>query len=431
MRRVETEIRAGPVKSPDTVLDENDPGDDIAARFEYQHSYAAINAIRLTIERNQIDEIICENHEDFLLKRSSGTFIGTQIKTRKITLSPFKAGDVPVQHALIKFCQLDRKFPSYFDGFDFTTNHTFWDNEPSLHNLRWLLNELRERGGIKGLRANNPLRQFVEGIASSAGLSSQEVAATLIKTTVRGHASDIDHIRSAVREALCECPGVTDLPYATVASIAKAVVQLARDASTKALHGPITDLFASGTDLTQAMTDQLLDGKRICKTDVLAIIDQFSTDGKPYQDICVNALVTPADVPSDLVLAVRKLAKGGVEAARVTNIEDRIRSFEALFIEWSRKYGVEEATRRYSNILAAVQFEAAEAHATSEKGGVPYGSAMYADLAHRLMARAKSDSDQLYKCRPEHLMGAAGVLTQQCKTWWSPPFNVTEDGDGS
>lgn len=74
-----------------------------------------------------------------------------------------------------------------------------------------------------------------------------------------------------------------------------------------------------------------------------------------------------------------------------------------------------------------VQFEAAEAHANAEKAGAPYGSAMYAKLAERLKARVKTDPDQLYNCRPEHLIGAAGVLTQKCKTWWSLPFDVSAE----
>ncbi len=412
--------------SPDQILDKTDPGDDVAARFDYQHSYAAINAIRLIIGECEYVEIICENHEDYLLKNSVGKFIGTQIKTRKITLPPFKAGEQQVTKALGKFCLMDQKFPGCFEGFDFTTNYAFWENEQSLSNLPWLLATLRQRGGIKGLRENNPLRQFVEGIASSTGLSPQDVAATLIRTTVRGHESEITHIRSSVQEALCECPGIKNLPYAMVAAIAKAVIQLARDASAKALRGPITELFAPGTDLKKAVDDHLLAGKRICKADVLAVIDQFKGGCKPYQDIDVSTLITPADAPSDLVVAFRKLARGGVEAVRVTNIEDRVRSFEALFIVWSRKYGADEAKKYYNNVLAAVQFEAAEAHASAEKGAVPYGSAMYGALAERLMARARDDRDQLHGCRPEHLIGAAGVLTQHCKTWWSPQFNVAE-----
>lgn len=423
----ETIFGAKAVTSPDLILDKSDPGDDVTARFEYQHSYAAINAIQLITGEEKFVEVICENHEDFLLKHSSGKFIGIQIKTRKITLPPFKAGEVQVTNALGKLCLLDKKFPDCFDGFDFTTNHAFWENEQSLSNLPWLLATLRQRGGIKRLRKNNPLRQFVDGIAISTGLSSQDVAATLIRTTVRAHESEITHIRSNVQEALCECPGIEHLPYATVAAIAKAVVQLARDASTKALRGPITELFAPGTDLKKAVDDQLLAGKRICKADVLAVIDRLKGSSKPYQDVDMSTLVTPANAPSDLVVAFRKLAKGGVEAARVTNIEDRVRSFEALFIEWSRKHGADEATKRYKNVLAAVQFEAAEAHASTEKGEEPYGSAMYDVLAKRLIARARDDRDQLHGCRPEHLIGAAGVLTQQCKTWWSPQFNVAEE----
>lgn len=414
------------MKSPELVLDKADPGDDVAARFDYQHSYAAINAIRLITGEADCIEVICENHEDFLLKNGAGKFIGTQIKTRNITLPPFKAGEVQVTNALGKFCQLDQKFPGCFEGFDFTTNHAFWESEQSLNNLPWLLATLRERGGIKGLRENNPLRQFVDGIANKIGLSPQDVANTLLRTTVRGHEAEIAHIRSSVQEALCTCPGIEDLPYTTVAAIAKALVTLTREASAKALRGPITELFAPGTNLKQAVDDQLLAGKRICKADVLAVINQLK-GGKPYEDISVSTLVMPSDAPSDLVVAFRKLAKGGVEAGRVTNIEDRVRSFEALFLEWSRKYGVDEATKRYNNVLAAVQFEAAEAHASAEKGGEPYGSAMFGALADRLMARARDDRDQLHGCRPEHLIGAAGVLTQQCKTWWSPHFNVAED----
>ncbi|MFE0018346.1 dsDNA nuclease domain-containing protein [Mesorhizobium sp. NPDC059054] len=415
------------MKSPDLVLDKADPGDDVAARFDYQHAYAAINAIRLISGEGDCVEIICENHEDFLLKNGGGKFIGTQIKTRRITLAPLKAGDEQVTNALGKFCLLDQKFPGCFQGFDLTTNHSFWKNEQSPNNLPWLLDSLRHRDGIKGLRENSPLRRYVEGIAASTGLSSQNVAATLARTTTRGHEAEVSHISSDVQEALCQCPGMEQLPYATVAAIAKALVQLAREASAKMLRGPITELFAPGTDLQQAVDDQLLAGKRICKADVLAVIDRLKGGTKPYEDINVSTLVTPSDAPSDLVIAFRKLAKGGVEAGRVTNIEDRVRSFEALFLEWSRKYGVDEATKRYNNVLAAVQFEAAEAHAVAQKGGEPYGSAMFGALAERLMARARDDRDQLHGCRPEHLIGAAGLLTQQCKTWWSPHFNAVGD----
>jgi hypothetical protein len=210
--------------TPDTVLDTADPGDDVAARFDYQHCYAAISAIRLITDQANAIEVICENHEDFLVKTPTAKFIGTQIKTRLLSQPPFKASDTQVKTALAKFCILDEKFPESFEGFDFTTNHSFWEDEESVNNLPWLLTALRNRGGIKHLPTKNPIRQFVESIASTAGLKPTDVAATLRKTVVRGHTSGISHIRGTVRDVLAECPGIGDLPYGTVIKIADEII---------------------------------------------------------------------------------------------------------------------------------------------------------------------------------------------------------------
>jgi Cap4 dsDNA endonuclease len=386
-----------------------------------------MNAIRLITDASNIVEVICENHEDFLVKKLGGKFIGTQIKTRAPTQPPFKSSDGQIKSALIRFCILDRKFPESFDGFDFTTNHAFWMETESGNNLPWLLDGIRAHGGIKGLRAANPLRKFVEEIAAEAGLKPTQVAATLQRTIVRGHESDISSIRGHVRQALSECPGVSDLPYSIVVQIADAIIALARDASMKTQKGPITDLYAPGTNLVKAIDDQQLSGKRISKAEVAAVIENVKNNGQSYQDLDLATLITPSDVPSDLVLAVRKLAQGGVETARVTNIEDLVRSFEFMFLRWSRKYGVEEATKRHNNVFGVVQFEATEAQVHAEKNGEPYGSAMYAILVDRLHKRVKQDADQLYNCRPEHLIGATGLLTQRCKTWWSSKFDVSKE----
>jgi Cap4 dsDNA endonuclease len=79
--------------SPDTVLDKVDPGDDVASRFNYQHCYAAMNAIRLITDETNIAQVICENYEDLLIKKRAGKFIGTQIMTRALTQPPFKSSD--------------------------------------------------------------------------------------------------------------------------------------------------------------------------------------------------------------------------------------------------------------------------------------------------------------------------------------------------
>src|SRR5262249_28135749 len=148
---------------------------------------------------------------------------------------------------------------------DFTTNHRFWQEADTGNNLRWVLSGIQERGGIKGLRSSNPLRQFVDEIAMDAGLKPAEVVATLQKTILRGHETDIASIRGHVRDVVCGCPGVSEFAYSTVVQIADAVVALAREASTKTLKGAIADLYIPGTDLMKTIENQQLAGKRISK----------------------------------------------------------------------------------------------------------------------------------------------------------------------
>jgi hypothetical protein len=210
--------------SPDTTPDTSDPGDETAARLNYQYCYTAISAVRLVTDQECTVEVFCEHHEDFLVKLASGKFRGIQIKTRSVNLKTLKAKDEQVKKALRKFCVLDSKFPSSFESFSLITNHAFWEENESENNLPWLLASLRKRGKISGLNKNNPLRKFVEDIASSENLGVDEVIRTLTKVCLRGHKTGIDHIRGELRDVVSECPGVANLPYMTVVKIAEEVV---------------------------------------------------------------------------------------------------------------------------------------------------------------------------------------------------------------
>ena len=135
------------------------------------------------------------------------------------------------------------------------------------------------------------------------------------------------------REALSECPGVADLPYSSVAEIANAIIALTRDASMKVLRAPSPISLRREVISHRSLMINSYRVSAFAGLTFLLLLDQYKNSHKPYQDLNLTALVTPWDVPHDLVRAVRKLARGGVEAGRVTNIEDRVRSFEALFIE--------------------------------------------------------------------------------------------------
>ncbi|WP_426289694.1 hypothetical protein ACN9MC_31030 [Ensifer adhaerens] len=61
-----------PPACPSVLLDLEDPGDDVIARFRYQFSHVAIQALKMVIEPKWAKAIICENFEDFIIERHSG-----------------------------------------------------------------------------------------------------------------------------------------------------------------------------------------------------------------------------------------------------------------------------------------------------------------------------------------------------------------------
>ena len=60
------------------------------------------------------------------------------------------------------------------------------------------------------------------------------------------------------------------------------------------------------------------------------------------------------------------------------------------------------------------------AHAASDGGG----SRMLTEVRQRLRERHVGGRDELFGCAYEHLLGVAGMLTEDCTVWWSERFEL-------
>jgi len=379
--------------------------------------------MRLITEPAYVKAVICENYEDVLIEHYDGSFVGLQIKTRKLTLSEFKATDDAVQKSLIRFCQLEALFPGTFSSFDFTTNHWFWENAENDKNLPWLLKTLKERRTTKRLRAENPLKKFVDALVQKTGLKKEIVESALCKVILNGYAEPIDTIDMRVISAVGECPSTRKLSYAQNVKIAQEIISNALDASSKKLKDATIKLYSAGCEFSEVLDNLLLCGKTISKGDIEAIIDSLSKLSEPLK---LSGIISIESLPPHLAVMIQKLDKGGLQAGRIDQMTDLVKSFEFLFIKWVKKYGAEKAQERYVDLLAKVSFDCTESQVEADTKDIPYAPQMYKLLFDRLRKRVADVHDELYGCTPEHMLGAAGVLTQQCKVWWSPKFDVQE-----
>ena len=110
-------------QSPDSAASLDDPGDSTAQRYRFQHCFAAITASGLLDDTADLCEVFCEHHEDVLCKHNDGKFSGYQVKTRRGDQPVWKTGEKDFVKSCARFAQLEAKFPGWFRGYKFLTNH--------------------------------------------------------------------------------------------------------------------------------------------------------------------------------------------------------------------------------------------------------------------------------------------------------------------
>lgn len=407
--------------SPSTVLDTSDPGDDTLERYKYQCSVAAINCIHMLLGKNGIVRIICENFEDIIIECEDAQFIGLQVKTKRFDLDPIKSTDESVVKSLSRFCLLDKTFPERFKKFDFLTNHRFWQESENQKNLPWLLEKIKKRGSVKGLPKKNATRIFVNLICEKSGIGEDEVVATLLKTVANAHSEPVGTISHRVIEAVSLHPNTCNLSLSQCAKVAENLVGIVFQASSKKLDGAVTEQYAAGAEFDKILEAHTLAGKCVTKELAESALTPASSQSEPLE---LASLVPISSLPTHLAVMVQKLDKGGLQAARIEEMSDLVKTFEALIVRWIKRYGSLQAEERYQTLLATVKFECTEAQVACEDPDTQYAPQMYEHLLKSLRERVAQAHEEFHGCRVEHLMGAAGMLTEQCKAWWSPKFEV-------
>ncbi|WP_195909533.1 dsDNA nuclease domain-containing protein [Rhizobium tubonense] len=409
---------------PSVLLDLEDPGDDVIARFRYQFSHVAIQALKMVVDPQWAKAIICENFEDFIVERHTGTFSAIQVKSRERHLSPFKLNELAVEKAIVRFVRLDLRFPGIFDEFVFVTNHEMWIEKENESNLVWLLDEIERQPTIKRLRATNPKKIAIDRLCKASGADADSVIATLSRTRCNPQKQDIKTIDRAVEHAIVECEQCSDLQHRTVLRLVDDLVAAAFHASSKGRNTFVPSLYAADVDYASVFQKAALQGKMLGREMVQAIIaDRLKPVDEP---LAITDLLEHSDLPVGLSRMVQKMAAGGVQLARINHVQDLVRSFEALKVRWATRYGGDKAKEMVNDLLARTLTECVEAHVEAEAAasGMSYGSSQFSLMKAKLEARYTREQATLYGCKPDHLIGAAGLLTEYCKVWWSSPFEL-------
>lgn len=257
---------------PPDGLPSEDPGADTQRRFRYQAAYAALRLLELLRDETGLEELICEQFEDILLKHGERNFTGIQVKTRATGRMPFKATDPAMIHSLARFIDHEQRCPNCFSGFVIATNCGFWNVDRTAGNLEYLLGLAAE--ATEPLSPHGHLTKFAKRlcppardcrVAKSDPPALETVLAVLRKTKLEVGAS-LEGIESELVKQIGTTLGAENHQLGSIERAANALIAATLRAA--AQPGPP----AASVYCNPAMADDPLQDKRFRRDRVQQIL---------------------------------------------------------------------------------------------------------------------------------------------------------------
>lgn len=418
--------------SPANTLSLTDPGDDTQRRYRYQAFYAALISLELLIEDTEFEEVFCEHHEDTLIKKKNGKFVGIQVKTRQPGRDPFKADEEQIINSLCRFVEQDIQFPDCFEKFIIATNYTFWNEEKeNSRNLYYLISLAQEacinssatlRKGLSN--CVNQIKKCLEK-RGNKGIDQESILDVLQRIELEEELPKFDDIESRLAKQIPDFfteageTGYDDLLYA-----ARGLINRMFEAGSLQHVSGRTMYFSLFSNHKQMKTASIIDGKRISKTVVEQVLKE-----RIHSNVLFSTRnhIPIEELPKGFRKTELKMAAGKVSANNIRNAKDYKYSTETLLNRWIHKYGTSKASRQFDQLKLIISSECQEVYDQKYSIEKPFGHEMLIDVRERIRNRITKEPDLFFRCTYEHLLGVVGILTEMCEVWWSEEFDIPSE----
>ncbi len=364
-----------------------------------------------------LEELYCEHHDDVVLRLRSGQFRAIQIKTRGAGAVPFTAVEPAVISSLRKFADLEVRFPSHFKGYLLASNVGFWHEKKNGSNLNHILETVRNKSGtgFAGfIKRIIKIKPAIDCAVVTAALSKVDLVET----------PGLDDVESALCGQLAQIPEYRSRRYDELKAASEAHRDRILAASSLAGLNFLPVYLTLCADSPQSVRDQyVIQTKRITKDDVTDALNRALSSPTLLRS---HQPVPLGELPTGMKKMEIKLMAGGLSVTEIDHLKDLKFSAEYLLQDWLYRYGHERAQKYYEHLRVAVRDECLAAQQSSKRATGLYGSVMLSDLRERLQQRSATHAAATPECGQKHLLGMAGILTEDCKVWWSAEFDLPE-----
>lgn len=403
--------------SPVDARDNDDPGDETQRNFRYQHAYGVILLIAANRGQLPYNSLWCEQHEDFLGERQDGLYDAYQIKTATPEDGPWVWTRPGLRDSVRRFARLHRKYPDKIRAFFFVSNVECLDSHAVDRIGR---SPIRLIEAIGNSTVVGPIRKTLEDLQDHCECSEGEILYVLERTRLHkgpGRDSFDDEIAHSHLSTLEACSAMT---AAQRTRCLDALIQVVYRASALAVPDPSRHWYvvAGGQQ-----DDPYLRSKRIDVSAVQNVLGEMAQC--PFSYVATTRPLSLGTAEGRKTALEQKLLRGGL-MEYVDLVRDRAVSAERHLIELAHLRPA-EIDALLNQVTAVVKAACDEARLDASQHPAPYGLRMLRDVHSRLRHIADKRPEMVYRQPYELLAGVAGMLTEDCRVWWSERFAL--DGE--
>lgn len=406
--------------SPVDSRDKLDLGDKVMRKFRYQHAYGVVLAVAMVTKRKNYTAIWCEQHEDLLAEREDGLFDAYQVKTRKSELGEWEINNEAFSKSIGRFVSLDLAFPSKIHSFYFVSNTEYSDSNAK---KRVHLSPLKLLKAVRGVSILENLKgktkEGFEYLQKKLGVAENNLFLVLKRLDVI-----VGPTERAYEDELCQrhiptLPECKTIPAQTLAKVHESLISLIAQASSLVSSDPSRDWVG----LTQTPSqDPMLLSKKVSAEDInLAIRD---SQGPAIYFPAELASLQLGSTGKRLDVLYKKMIRGGLSARYEVMRRRSITAEQELLDIATRADSGKEICSQIENVVLG---ECDDANLRVSTIKHPFGSAMLIDVQDRLKNISETDPKRVHNEPYDVLVGVAGLLTAECKVWWSKKFNLEEE----
>lgn len=397
--------------------DEDDgSGADTQLRFRYQAIYAAHIALMLLRPSSEFVRVMCEQHEDILLVKTDGSFIGIQVKTKKAGLGPFRSTDEAVVEAIRSFISLHVKYRGKFNKFILVSSTNFTCERNDGNNLVYLLRLFRE-----GSTLDPQCSRYVEKICEGQPFDRDSAIEALARVEVDAEVPGLIAAEAWLTDEVSRLEQLEGQTPDVVRRATDALINRMLQCSALPANSPESIYLTLTRGAAAARLAVERAGKLTSRDQLLELFD----------DVVEHPALLSTGREIDLVRLSKgtarlkvKMERGGVPDHSIRTVIDHKALVEALLIRWYYERGEKPTNKAVDHLCTLVKSVCDDVLTELEETDLPYGKRMLIEVRRRLREHLREDGSAFLGCRYEHLSGLLGMLTERCTIWWGPEFNL-------